>query len=662
MLIVLTALSPIIMPKIIRTYAANTDIKFDYTNVLDDLKSSTINGKPFNILDYPPSEFKKASVINFVEYCYSYKVNQRANYGLYVYVYNPQTLNFNTKTLSNKIQISTTQNGESNGIDYEKYSLQFCSMSTEPNYYRLFYKFKVIDRKSADGKTMLERINSSERRYNVSGIELFETDKNNAVDYPVNSIYRFSGYAKGYGLDANAETNLDVDAKELETISLDVEGTYYRTGLSNKGVDHQNQLDSVYFSVDNSILEKYGKLQKVKAEWYEYKTKPIVVSSLAEYYNVATKYIGQTVEPFNSEFNYALFYNKWYGSSSSTINRFDWAFNPTDMGAQEVSHKNIDKVLYYLFLTDNIQAYDPYGAKKAIGGVSSNDLYEYIKNYKTSFNNGMLPIKDNTISADLFEDGVDENRLKGINTQEIDEADIDITKMLSYNSSSPDFWQKSKDFGFWKTLFNDLPENLDESIIGLPPIYPIKDEDLNGTDVEISKRLAVRSADIGSFKEYRRKAKESNQTTFLFRFAVTDYFSGALEIHREANTWHGFDLKKWTDKAYMARETVFLDFDIIQLTFNKDGLYHVIPVVSNPIDKVGDITPPIFMPEKNNWWKLILMVLVLILLLWLLAPVMPQIISFFAFLVKGLFNILFFPFKAISKAMKKNKLNKVKKE
>ena len=29
----------------------------------------------------------------------------------------------------------------------------------------------------------------------------------------------------------------------------------------------------------DSLLEKYGKLQKIKAEWYEYKTAPIVVVS-----------------------------------------------------------------------------------------------------------------------------------------------------------------------------------------------------------------------------------------------------------------------------------------------------------------------------------------------------------------------------------------------
>lgn len=46
----------------------------------------------------------------------------------------------------------------------------------------------------------------------------------------------------------------------------------------------------------------------------------------------------------------------------------------------------------------------------SIGGVESNTLYEYIKNYNKTFDNGTLPIKDGTISADLFADDIDDYR------------------------------------------------------------------------------------------------------------------------------------------------------------------------------------------------------------------------------------------------------------
>ena len=47
-------------------------------------------------------------------------------------------------------------------------------------------------------------------------------------------------------------------------------------------------------------------------------------------------------------------------------------------------------------------------------------------------------------------------------------------------------------------------------------------------------------------------------------------------------------------------ESVFFDFDIIQLTFNRDGVYTVIPVVSSPMDIVNAITPPVQMRTRSR--------------------------------------------------------------
>ena len=67
------------MPSVAYATSAS-EINFDSTNVLDDLNSSTVHGEPFDITDYPYDESKQVQVINFVEYCYSYRANQRENY------------------------------------------------------------------------------------------------------------------------------------------------------------------------------------------------------------------------------------------------------------------------------------------------------------------------------------------------------------------------------------------------------------------------------------------------------------------------------------------------------------------------------------------------------------------------------------------------------
>lgn len=49
---------------------AETDraLNYDKTDVLDDLGSSAVDGKPFNVNDYPRNPFGTVQVITFAEY------------------------------------------------------------------------------------------------------------------------------------------------------------------------------------------------------------------------------------------------------------------------------------------------------------------------------------------------------------------------------------------------------------------------------------------------------------------------------------------------------------------------------------------------------------------------------------------------------------------
>ena len=93
-------------------YAESGELNYDKTSVMDDLTSSTVNGQPFDVKDYPYDEDSQAQIVNFVEYCYSYKGNMQSNYGLYVYVYNPQGLNISTNSKGNKIQKAVPYDSE----------------------------------------------------------------------------------------------------------------------------------------------------------------------------------------------------------------------------------------------------------------------------------------------------------------------------------------------------------------------------------------------------------------------------------------------------------------------------------------------------------------------------------------------------------------------
>lgn len=610
-----------------------TENTFETSNVLADLKSAD----NFDITDYPFDETGKQhvpGVINVVEYCYSFKSSMQDNYGLYLYFYNPQCINIVGTSNLNKVQIATkyTTNaqGEKVPSNYEKFDLKFCNMSTDANYFRLFYKFKVVDHISSDGKTILQRVNSNERRYDISGIELLTSGSNNATEYGVSGTYKFTGYAKGYGADETAECNLDCKVKQLETVTLDVKHTYYRTLSSSKGAGYQNQVDTAYFAVPKRLFDTYGTLQRIKAEWYEYKTKDIVITSNQDFYNKALPYVGAYLGyEYNSTLGISLGQGCGDGGGGLQVARWGW-----NLG-QNYLH-NACETLHYLFKTSNISAYDPYGSVTNTGGVESNALYDYILNYNKSAS-AYLPIKDGRISADMFESDIDDYRKMDNEFGKIQngycyydfDAEVDIQKLSSYKDGNPSFWDNWTNWGLWNAIVGNIPEEESRTIC---PIYTLKATDFNGSDSDISDRLLIKSGDVSRLRAYYNDAKnidaadDEEKVVVLFRFATTDYFSTPVDIV-EINGGFLWNDKFTSGQAYRAQESVFLDFDIIQLTFLKDGFYTVIPAVSSPLDIVNDITPPYVQPDlvSDNWWESILGIVLLILLLVVLFPILPYV-------------------------------------
>ena len=111
---------------------AATDVQTAYenTNVLDNLEGSTIGGKEFDIADYPHNDSGVPQIISLIEFCYSYYADKQTDFGLYVYVYNPQDIAFGRRTgtkfssptgtsrviPSTRWNFSTTPNGQANAV------------------------------------------------------------------------------------------------------------------------------------------------------------------------------------------------------------------------------------------------------------------------------------------------------------------------------------------------------------------------------------------------------------------------------------------------------------------------------------------------------------------------------------------------------------------
>ncbi|MBO5042748.1 MAG: hypothetical protein J6D87_07270 [Clostridia bacterium] len=70
----------------------------------------------------------------------------------------------------------------------------------------------------------------------------------------------------------------------------------------------------------------------------------------------------------------------------------------------------------------------------------------------------------------------------------------------------------------------------------------------------------------------------------------------------------------------------------------------MIPVVADPIDAIGDITPPIDLPGELEWYQVVFALVMILLLILVLAPLWPYILKgilwVYDYIAKGVRSII----------------------
>lgn len=643
----LIALVAGIFPATIPVSAKASALTFEQTNVLDDLKNAKIHGEDFSLLKYGFNAFKETQVLTFVEYCYSFYQNKQDNYGLYVYVYNPKGLYFDVDHELNSIQLAY---GLTTSTNYHKYPLEYLNCSIEPNYERLFYKFKVV-LTSEEKQVLMQALNSSERVYRISSVELMETGKTNATDFAVGTTYRYSGYSAGYGSNPSAENTLVCESEQADVLSLKVAPTAYRPKGTN-GTNNYTQdcLHSVYFAVPNHFIARYGQMTAVHAIWKNAVTSPIFVTGNETVYNQVTPLLGDYVhggfiegDGKNNDMDYALIATKaqiGYRDTVEAAMAGYIAYNSLMDYCGIDAYTYYDEVLHYLYY-----AYYAENGDADSYTVSATEILNALKHSAIRYGGELVNGK---YSRKMFS-SVDE---------EFTEAYIQAEDNFNLTSQtiSQTWWEK-----LW---------GLDGSVVdstsfnGIHAIYPIKASDLEGTAKEVSQRLYVDEADVAALKTYFNQ-NNGLATVYLFRYMQTEYVAHEVTEYKHVEDWAliggYFNTYEVADtNAYFAKMSVQLDFDIIDVTFSNGTTETVIPVVSDPIDIVPDVTPPVYTTtdEEIDWLKLLKITIALILVVVLLIFLWPLVKPLFVLIGKGIAWLVTAPFKAIGQAIKKRKERK----
>lgn len=606
---------------------------FDSTNVMDDLYSAD----GFNLMDYQPDPQGAVTLCNFVEYGFNYKQDNSTDYGLYLYVYNPRLIDFDTATNRNTVSLAITKNGIT--TEYKTYELQFLSKSTkkENNVLftdNLFYKFKV---KNAD--EILRLVDKNARIYNIASIELLTKGETNLKDYQTGGTYTVTGYAKGLG-NGNTTSSLHQTISELLTLELDCHTTFFRTQTSPKGRYYQNQITSMYFAIPNKVLDTYGGVNKIFAQTYKQRSAPFIVTKDKTFYDKLRNYLGKTIPPENDNTidEYLTSYHKEAVGGTYV---YEWGWNngylwgTSHGGSQSLHIRNRLDYLTGVFYTNNSDMYVP-----------GKQVMQEIFNYSASYNNGKC---FNGVSNDLHSSVLSKDQMY---KKYVVSAD-DKTDLLDYDSTHT-WWDKLNDYGFIN-IGTDTSEELKE----VEGIRTVSTKDIIKDKEQLSKNLLVAECDIDEMSAYVITNKLKNNTTYLMRFDFDDYYSIPMS-HKYIS---GDVFGESTADTYLYQEPLFYDLQIIEVQFYRDGKYTNIPVVSNPTNYAGGGTKPVdpkslwelFVEWLKNNWQWIVLALVLLLCL----PFLPNILLF---VFKLLVAIIKLPFVLVKKTYELCKQKALKRE
>ena len=573
-------------------YAADSGNAFDDTRVEDDLADLD--------LDFVKANYTDIAIVEFIEYCYADNVFKQGNYGLYLYVYNPDRIDFSVKTRANTVNMAVGYDGDGDPNAYENRALQFIGKTTGDNE-GLLYKFKVAETKDILATQKEYNRTYGERRYDIAGIQLRAMGEALAEDYTVGGTWHYTGFAKGYGDDDAAESTLECEQTDLETVELDVHHTFWLPeGFNDPDVHTQDQLNTVYFAVPKRLKDLYGTLCRVQAEWYEYRTKPIFVMGDSTVYEHLKNYVGHVSDTkYDENIRYGMVANFHFGGPHEQYPMGDYIYNAMGMSAYETIEWLYE--LQYLF---------PASGSAGDEVISSEELLEYVRE-RSKYETDLILGK---YASCLFSDNVGEGRKPGSEGK---------TEVNMWGDETFDLTSTVISQSFWQSIFGGHTQ-VTTLYDGIKAIHEVTAEDMQGSAQDVSQRLFVDAGDYAELKSVYDEAvtvdptdpDDEEKIVYLFRFSVTDTYSAQVTYFEKD------PLHTRNSNAYMAMQNVFLDFDIISLTYERNGEYTVIPAVADPIDIFADVTPPPDFEEDGlAWWQIVLIVLGVILVVYIIVKI-----------------------------------------
>lgn len=679
------------------TVARAEDNKNIYTtSISEDFASLGIDE-----MIYPTYSSGKVDLIYFTEFCFSKQTSYLDDgYNLFFWLYNP------TEEAISKVTVDMAISG-----GYSQVELTPVATGRSNR----FYKFCLKDPASILEKARSLYDAEKYRSYSLNKLSITFTD-GKTEQAEINTAYTFTGFSKGCDPSTTLESTLSVKFTGIDNIHLKLFHTTYRgatddgervvyltpdgkevqpEGLTYFYIDengkkvtvdatsviaqkvynyNRDALTTVYFSLPDKYFDKYDDLSEITAEWYEYKTAPIFVTSNVDAYreimglmDYETSWIGKTVYSGNKELTRSILWEEADAEYKGDGTKYTFAKWYNGKASVDGEERNLLPINYrfaangsrlsrldFLFLIEGkIESLDDYN-------ISSSVLENYMKEYTANSGSSSLVAGQFDIKLFSHRSIVDFDE----NTFDIIYGDVlypaDIGRKLGKNSMTKVSMDIIKGFEtvgedtrtWWDKLWGaDVPTEM----VDVEPIYVFTDQDvktLKHIDAENEEHISWfekkyfiendnTNAESGSVIKEMKRMLQNGERPVLFRFAVTDYYSAPAYFEDTNDYWDsngnfqngdgviGEYENGYKPDGYVAQETVFLNFDVISLGFDAENEGRVVlPVVADPINIISGLIPPEDLTVENDeWWQKLVMILMLIVLLVILSPILTPLLT-----------------------------------
>ncbi len=504
---------------------------------------------------------------------------------LYLYIYNPQDIALNLRDRRYAVTLALGDEKAS----YNKYNLKILDMAGTDAHHRLWVKCRIDIKSDAIKEAFRDK---DDRTYRLSELELPKSDS--IQSYGIGGAWTYRG--------SKAGGDLTSEAKFISVIELELKPLVYRgdamTGGKNSFI--YDQINSVYFSMPKDFEEKNGEIKSIRCTWTEYDSGWILACKLQKTYDCLNKgAIGNQVT--GKDKRYPFIFSQVNGPYTgpldppSYISIFCW--NPKT---------NVDPKYY----TDTLQWLVKYDGKNAeYGAMVETNLQEQMEAVWEAYCKG----EDN-----YFSDGGKKHTVDIMSDQKF---------IVKNDDPNARWWQKIFGNGTMQTNNRAFQRVTGEAL---------KDPEA---------QLFVDKSYKDELAEALKKATDKNDDLMVLHFASSQYYC----IPVQGEGWAGREdtwVNDGKEDMHACKETVYMGFDIIQFTCEKDGEKVIVPVAATPINVIGKLQFFDKAKEKDLWWVILVIAILLLVVVMIFFPaIIPIVIQILLLPIKLLWWLL----KAIGK-------------